>query len=106
MFKMLCFCSYLIINKKDIQFVHELLDSPSYIRRKVSFYLAMIIKCFSLLQNIIEDITYGLVRMYVTPFRYSWTIFLIRFGTKLYRQIVGIPIDTKCARLAADLFLF
>ena len=66
----------------------------------------MIIQRFSLLQNIIEDITYGLVRMYVTPFRFSWTIFLIRFGTKLYRQIVGIPMDTKCARLAADLFLF
>ena len=30
MFKMLSFRLYLIINKKDIQFVHELLDSPSY----------------------------------------------------------------------------
>ena len=30
----------------------------------------------------------------------------IRFGTKLYRQIVGIPIDTNCAPLVADLFLF
>ena len=30
----------------------------------------------------------------------------IRFGSKLYRQIVGIPMDTNCAPPVADLFLF
>ena len=30
----------------------------------------------------------------------------IRFGTKSYRQIVGIPIGTNCAPLVADLCLF
>ena len=30
----------------------------------------------------------------------------IRFGTNLFRQIVGIPMGTNCAPLAADLFLF
>ena len=30
----------------------------------------------------------------------------IRFGTKLYRQIEGIPTGTNCASLVADLFLF
>ena len=30
----------------------------------------------------------------------------IKFGTKLYRQVVGIPTGTNCAPLAADLFLF
>ena len=30
----------------------------------------------------------------------------IRFGTKLYRQILGIPMDTNCAQLVADLFSF
>ena len=30
----------------------------------------------------------------------------IRFGTKLYRQVVGIPVGTNCAPLVADLFLF
>ena len=30
----------------------------------------------------------------------------IRFGTKLYRQIVGIPMGTNCTPLVADLFLF
>ena len=30
----------------------------------------------------------------------------IRFGSKVYRQIVGIQMGTKCAPLFADLFLF
>ena len=30
----------------------------------------------------------------------------IRFGSKLYSQIVGIPMGTNCAPLVADLFLF
>ena len=30
----------------------------------------------------------------------------IRFGSKLYRQIVHIPMGTNCAPLVADLFLF
>ena len=30
----------------------------------------------------------------------------VQFGTKLYRQVVGIPMGTNCAPLVADLFLF
>ena len=30
----------------------------------------------------------------------------IRFGIKLFRQIVGIPMGTNCVPLVADLFLF
>ena len=30
----------------------------------------------------------------------------IRFGSKLYRQIVRIPVGTNCAPLVTDLFLF
>ena len=30
----------------------------------------------------------------------------IRFGTKLCRQIVGIPMGTNCAPLVADFFFF
>ena len=30
----------------------------------------------------------------------------IRFGTKLYRQTIDIPIGTDCAPLAVDLFRF
>ena len=70
---------------------------------KVHFILPVTIrKRFSLLQTI-EDINFGLVRMCVTPFRIN---IYIRFGNKLYRKIVGIPIGTYCAPLVADLFLF
>ena len=30
----------------------------------------------------------------------------IRFGTKLYGQVLGMPMNTNCAPLVADLFLF
>ena len=37
-----------------------------------------------------------------------WTIsiIIIRFGSKLYRQNVGIAMGTNCAPLVAELFLF
>ena len=68
--------------------------------------LVIIRKRFSLLQTSIDDNTFGHVRMYVMPYRFSWTIFILDFGTKLYRQMVGIPMGTNCAPLVADLFLF
>ena len=45
-------------------------------------------------QNICKAIIYLLDNIY------------IRIGTKLYRQIVDIPMGTNCAPLVADLFLF
>ena len=33
-------------------------------------------------------------------------IIFIRFGTKMYKQVVGILMGTNCAPLFADLFLF
>ena len=45
-------------------------------------------------QNMCEALTYLLDNIF------------IRFGTKLYRQIVGIPMGTICAPLIADLLLF
>ena len=33
-------------------------------------------------------------------------ISFIQFGTRVYRQDVGIPMGTNCAHLTADLFLF
>ena len=66
----------------------------------------MIRKRFSFLQTIIEDITFCLVRMYVAPYRFFLDNIYIRFSTKLYRHIVGIPMGTNCAPIVADLFLF
>ena len=37
---------------------------------------------------------------------FLWDNIFIRFGTKLYRQVVGISMGTNCAPLVADLFLF
>ena len=45
-------------------------------------------------QKVYEAVTFLLDNIY------------IRFGSKLYRQIVGVPKGTNCARLVADLFLF
>ena len=45
-------------------------------------------------QNVCDALSYLLDNIY------------IKFGTKLYRQIVGIPVGTNCAPLVADLFLY
>ena len=45
-------------------------------------------------QNVCDALSYLLGYIY------------IRFGNKLYRQSVGIPMGTNCALLVADLFLF
>ena len=45
-------------------------------------------------QNVCDALTFLLDNIYT------------RFGTKLYRQVVGIPMGTNCAPLVADLFLF
>ena len=39
-------------------------------------------------------------------FHYLLVNIFIRFGSKLSRQIVGIPVGTNCAPFVADLFLF
>ena len=45
-------------------------------------------------QNVCDALTFLLDNIFV------------QFGTKLYRQVVGIPMGTYCAPLVADLFLF
>ena len=39
-------------------------------------------------------------------FHYLFDNIFIRFGSKLYRHIVGFPMGTNCAPLVAGLFLF
>ena len=56
----------------------------------------------SLLNNL-KDLNYGHVRKFVTLSIFFW---IIRFGSKLYRQIVGTPMGTNCAYFLADLLLF
>ena len=45
-------------------------------------------------QKVCEALTFLLDNIYII------------FGSKLYRQIVGMPMGTNCAPLVADLFLF
>ena len=54
---------------------------------------------FSLLNNL-KDIICGHVRKCVVL-----SIIFIIFGSKLYRQIVGIRVGTNCAPYVVDLFL-
>ena len=60
------------------------------------FFLSDAVKNYNLwsCQKVCETLTFLLDNIY------------IRFSSKLYRQIVGIPMDTNCAPLVADLFLF
>ena len=69
--------------------------------REGSLYLACNDKNAFFTLNNLNDINCGHVRKCVMR-----SIILIRFGSKLYRQIVGIPMGTNCAPLVADLFLF
>ena len=55
----------------------DLIERTFYKRKVTITLLVMIRKRFSLLQTIIEDITFGFVRMYVTPYRFSWTMFIL-----------------------------
>ena len=87
----------------------EIIDAPSgteakYFRHKVAFdnvygHKASTKPMFALdtlwsCQNVCDALSNLLDNIY------------IRFGTKLYRQIVGIPMGTNCAPLVADLFLY
>ena len=54
----------------------------------------LINSCIWYCQNVCDVLTFLLDNIF------------IRFGTKLYRQVVGIPMGTNCAPLVADLFLF
>ena len=58
-----------------------------------------------LLLNNLNDINCGHVRKMCDALHYLLDNIFIRFGSKFYRQIVGIPMGTNCAPLVADLFL-
>ena len=61
-----------------------------------AFFISDAVRNYNLwsCQKVCEALTFLLDNIY------------IRFGSKLYRQIVGIPMGTNCAPLVADLFLF
>ena len=60
--------------------------------------------------NLIESVSEGFPSYFCQKVCDALTFLLdniyIRFGSKLYRQIVGFPMGTNCAPLVVDLFLF
>ena len=58
---------------------------------------------FSLLNNL-KDIKFWSCQKICDALHYLLDNIFIRFGSKSYRQIVGIPMGTNCAPLVADLF--
>ena len=54
----------------------------------------------------LKDIGFQVISLSTYDLSFLLDNIYIRFGTKFYRQIVGIPMGTKCAPLVADLFLF
>ena len=71
--------------------------------REGSLYLACNDKHALLLLNNLNDINCDHVRN-CDALHYLLDNIFIRFGSKLCRQIVGIPMGTNCALLVADLF--
>ena len=59
-----------------------------------------------LLQETLKNIMHGHGQNVCDALTFLLDTIFIRFGTKLYRQVVGIPMGTDCAPLVADLFLF
>ena len=75
--------------------VFVLMDSKSYQTDSQNLSITFICLCHAWsCQNVCDALTFLLDNIF------------IRFGTKLYRQVVGIPMGTNCAPLVADLFLF
>ena len=62
------------------------------------------IKMPFLLLNNLNDINCG--QKMCDALHYLLDNIFIRFGSKLYRRSVGIPMGTNCGPLVADLFLF
>ena len=62
--------------------------------REGSPYLACNDRNSWICQNVCDSLTFLLDNIF------------IQLGTKLYKQVVGIPMGTNCAHLVANLFLF
>ena len=74
--------------------------------RKNTQYLAWKEECVFFISNVFNDHNLMSCQKVCDALVYLLDNIFIRFGTKLYRQTIGIPIGTKCAPLVADLFLF
>ena len=74
-------------------------------KEKALVILHVMIGMLSLQMMQLKIINYGLVKKVCEALTFLIDNIYFRFGSKLYRQIVGIPMGTNCAPLVADLFL-
>ena len=70
------------------------MKEPSIEKALLTLHVTTETHFYFLCQNVCDALTFLLDNIF------------IRFGTKLYRQVVGIPIGTNCTPLVAGLFLF
>ena len=94
-----CILRYLIIFKKD-----KLIDliNRKFIRENTQ-YLPCNEECVFFTSDVYNNHNLWSCQKVCDALVYLLDNTFIRFGTKLYRQIVGIPMGTNCAPLVADL---
>ena len=86
---------------------YKLIDllNRTFIRKKTQ-YLACNEECAFFTSNVYNNYNLWSCQKVCDALVYFLDNIFIRFGTKLYRQTIGIPMGTNCAPLVADLFFF
>ena len=100
-------------------FLHYILPSPYNLikdqlvdlivrafQREGSLYIACNDKNAFLTSDAVKNYNFWSCQKVCEALTFLLDDIYIRFGSKLYRQIVVIPIGTNCASLVDDLFLF
>ena len=80
----------------------ELIEQP--FNREGSLYFACDEKCAFFTSEQPKRFKLWSCQKVCDALHYPLDNIFIRFGSKLYRRIIGIPIGTNCAPLVADLF--
>ena len=81
------------------------LINPTFIRENTQ-YLACNEECAFFTSDVYNNHNLWSCQKVCDALVYLLDNIFIRFGTKLYRQTIVIPMGTNCAPLVADLFLF
>ena len=81
------------------------LINPKFIRENTQ-YLARNEECAFFTSDVYNNHNLWSCQKVCDALVYLLDNIFIRFGTKLYRQTIGIPMGTNCAPLVEDLFLF
>ena len=81
------------------------LINRTFIRENIQ-YLACNEECAFFTSDVYNNHNLWSCQKFCDALVYLLDNIFIRFGTKLYRQTIGIPMGTNCAPLVADLFLF